>query len=149
MVMLSVDTPGRLPGCSLVAGEMLLYGKPFSPSPHVILPGFVCFLWACAARPGSLCPPVADRGCSGRVHPVGAPSHQLPSHLALRSQHLLRGCDLHLGLASERLPWSLCLKALALFSAASLFSESDKMHREGWDRSLQSSSRDCQVMAFC
>lgn len=74
VVTLSVDTPGRLPGCSLVAGEMLLDGKPFSPSPLVILPGFVCFHWACAARPGSLCPPVADRGCSGRctlwVHPA-------------------------------------------------------------------------------
>lgn len=41
---------------------------------------------------------------------MGAPSHQLPSHLTLRSQHLLRGCDLHLGLASEGLPWSLWLK---------------------------------------
>lgn len=45
---------------------------------------------------------------------MGAPSHQLPSHLTLRSQHLLRGCDLHLGLASEGLPWSLCLKTKLL-----------------------------------
>lgn len=81
MVLLLADTPGWLPGCLLMAGEMLLYGKPFSPSPLV---WSVCFHWACAARPGSLCPPVADRGCSRRlrcilwVHPSISCPHTSP-----------------------------------------------------------------------
>lgn len=88
-----------LPGHCLL-GEVQAFMNELLTFANMILPRLGCFRWVSVARPGSLCPPVADGGCSRRLYPCASvPSRAgVGSDFALCSKQLCGGCIWYLGL---------------------------------------------------
>lgn len=89
-----------LPGYRLLAGEVPAFMNDLLTFASMVLSRLGGFRWVSVARPGSLCPPVADRGCSRRLYPrASVPSRAgVGSDFAFCLKQFCGDCIRYLGL---------------------------------------------------